>query len=121
MTGLINYTIETRHPITGYWKVQRECLCNYELEEYVGRFLFWKKIKSRIINQREEELRCLVEVMTCRCAYEKEHEDVRVRRSYCIDNRIYKNVIWKNGRWKDWCHQLRETESQPRSEFLQIL
>ena len=94
MTGLINYTIETRHPITGYWKVQRECLCNYELEEYVGRFLFWKKIKSRIINQREEELRCLVEVMTCRCAYEKEHEDVSVRRSYCIDNRIYKNVFW---------------------------
>jgi len=103
MTELVRYQIETRHPVTGYWKVQRECMCHYERERYMGRFFgfLWKTLKSRIINKDEAELWCRKEVMMCRRSYEKEFKDVRVTITALIDGHVYESVIWENGVWKD--------------------
>ena len=76
-------------------------MSEYEQEDYMGGFLFWKKTKSRNINWKEAELQCRKEVMMCRRSYEKEHEDVRVVEAYRIDGYIYKTVVWENGVWKD--------------------
>jgi len=102
MTELVCYQIETRHPVTGHWKTQRECRCNYEREDYTSRFFgfLWKISKSRIINKRTAEICCRKEVMMCRRSYEKEFKDVRVL-SVKWDGGYYKFVVWENGVWKD--------------------
>ena len=101
MTELIRYQIETRHPVTGYWEVQRECRCKYERESTERRFLWFVWSKTRITNWRSAELQCRKEVMICCRAYEKEHEDVRVTKTEYTSGSSWKDVVWENGVWKD--------------------
>ena len=101
MRELIRYQIEARHPVTGFWEVKRECRCEYEQEDYMGGFFPFKRLKSRIVNKHEAELQCRKEVMMCRLAYEKEHEDVRVTIWEYIGGYPCKDVVWENGVWKD--------------------
>jgi hypothetical protein len=101
MREIVRYQIETRHPMTGFWEVQREIMCNYVRESVKRRFLGFTWFKSEITNKDEAELCCRKEAMVCRLSYEREYKDVRVTVTGTVEGYVYKDIVWENGEWKD--------------------
>jgi len=101
MKEIVRYQIEARHPVTGYWKVLRKCVCPYEREYITHSFLWYTWYTARITNRHEAELRCRKEVMICRRGYEKDQEELRVVVVTLKNENILDSVVWENGEWKD--------------------
>jgi hypothetical protein len=104
---LVNYTIEVRDPILGYWDVVRTVEPHWKLtEHYVEhQFLIWKwtTVRKKYHQEKWSRDKCREIAMLWALEFSQfAPRDVRVRKTHRYqDGSQPKVTVWENGEWKD--------------------
>lgn len=104
---LIHYTVEVRDPVLGYWEVFYTSEPHWRIDQKIvaHHFIVWKweTIRTEFFDPGRTEKHCRLGAMYRAFeAYQGEHEDVRVRKTFKPkDGHTFTELVWENGQWED--------------------